>query len=357
MPKKSQQKKTPEKATKPSNLKLAFLALGILIILIVIGRLFTFLISLQKPISSEFESQKQYTWNKESSYNLAFIANVESQEPDISVVSIHPANQKATVLHLSSNIYTDVPNGFGKWRLGSVYAFGNEQSPPMGPKLLKMTLTKMLALPIDGIVILPNSTKFSSTEQIIESFRTSAFPDLFYLTSIESDLTKWEAMEIYHALASTRADKITSLDFERSTITESKLLPDSTRVLGINTVRLDLFTRDNLADQKIIEENIPVAIFNATDTPGLAQEVARFVTNLGGNVIIIQNLDKQQQSSVNVSKLNSDALTSKSITFQRVTQLLAPSCLNAKCNNDNPKVLDSRATINIVVGEDFNLTK
>jgi hypothetical protein len=348
------QKKQKLPNSKPTNLKLAFLALGILILLLIIGRFLTFLISLQKPISSEFQNQKKYSWNKESSYNLAFVSKAETQDPDISVVSIHPAGQKATILHLSSNIYTDVPKGYGKWRLGSVYALGNEENPPIGASLLKMTLTRLLALPIDGIVMLPNSTAFNSTEEVVESFRKNFIPDLFYLSKIESDLTKWEGLQLYGALSGIRADKIASLDFERSTITESKLLPDSSRVLGVNTVRLDLFIRDKLADQKIVEENMPIAIFNATNQTGLAQEVARFVTNLGGNVIIMQNLDtKEQKSNVVITSQTNTSDIQKSISYQRVAQLIAPHCLNNDCNTTNAKILSSRAVINIVVGEDF----
>lgn len=344
----------PKKDSKPNNVKLALLALGILIVLLIIGRFFTFLISLQKPISSQFNNQKQYTWNKESSYNIAFVANADSQEPDISVVSIHPAEHKATILHLSSNIYADVPKGYGKWRLGSVYALGNEENPPIGANLLKMTLTKLLALSVDGIVLLPNSTAFASTEEIVESFRKNLIPDFLYLSKIESDLTKWEAFELYRSLAGIRSDKIASLDFERSTITESKLLPDSTRVLGVNTVRLDLFIRDKLADKKIVEENIPVAIFNATNQAGLAQEVARFITNAGGNVIIIQNLDnKEPKSNMVITSSDNPDSVQKSVSYQRIAQLISPHCLTNQCVSNNPKILESRAVINVIIGDDF----
>ena len=352
MPSKVQSK--PKQLTeKPSSLKLAFLALGILFLLIGVGKLLQLGISLQKPISPQFQEQKSYTWNKQSSYNIAFISEVNSQNPDISVVSLHPTSQKATILHLSSNIYADVPNGYGKWRLGSVYNLGNEENPPIGVPILKQTLSKLLALPIDGIVLLPTSTKFNSTEEVVESFRKNRIPDIFYLSKIESDLTKWEAFELYRAMSKVRADKITSLDFERSTITESKLLPDSSRVLGVNTVRLDLFIRANLADQKIVEENIPVAIFNATTQPGLAQDVARFVTNMGGNVIIIQNLDSNQKKSAVILTNSELDLAKSSITYQRVAQLIAPDCLKKVCTSDNTKITSSRAKMNIIVGDDF----
>ena len=350
MPKKKQQS-LPKK---PNNLKIAFLALGVLILLIIIGRLFTFLISLQKPISSEFNTEKKYTWNQTSTYNVAFIANAETDNPDISVVTWKPSEGKTVVLHLSPNIYTEVSRNYGNWRLGSVFALGQEETKPIGPALIKETLTKMLALPIDGIVMLPESTEFTNTEAIVESFRTNKIPDFLYLSKIKSDLTKWEAIKLYQSLSNVRADKVDSLNFERSTITESKLLPDASRVLGVNTVRLDLFIRDTLSDPVIIDENFTVAIFNATDTPGLGQEVSRYVTNMGASVIILQNLDQKiDKTSVVLTPNQSSPETLNSVTYQRVAQFLAPHCLENQCLLQNPKIDTSRATINIVIGQDY----
>lgn len=351
MPKKKQQSAPIKKS---NNLKVAFLALSILILLIIIGRFLTFLISLQKPISSEFETGKKYSWDEKSNYNVALISNKDSDNPDISVVSIKPAESKVVVLHLSPNIYAELPKSYGNWRLGSVYALGQEETKPNGAALLKQTLTKLLALPIDGIIMLPDSTEFKSTEELVESFRKNAIPDIFYLSKVESDLTKWEGIKLYQALSKVRADKVDSLNFERSTITESKLLPDSSRVLGVNTIRLDLFIRDKLSDPTMVNENMTVAIFNATDKPGLGQEVGRFITNMGGSVIILQNLDqKQEKTSLVVTPSQLDPETSKSVTYQRLAQFFAPQCLNKLCTLQSNKIEESRATLNIIIGQDF----
>jgi hypothetical protein len=354
VPKNNKKKNPPPKPTKASSTKLALFALGILLLLIIIGKLLTFLIQLQKPITPDLNTTKNYSWDKKAVINVAFIKNPQEQNPDISVLSFQPSEQKAAVLHLSASIYTDVPKNYGSWRLGSVFNLGNEESPKRGAELLKLTLSKLLGLPIDAIALLPDSTKYEKTENLIESFRKDVIPDLFYLSQIDSDLTKWEGFELFRALSKVRADKIDSLDFERSSITVSKLLPDTSRVLGINTVRLDLFIRDKLADPTILTENIPVAIFNATDQAGVAQEVARTVTNMGGNVIIIQNMDNHQQKSLIIQTPGqiSDQ-TKKSVTYQRLSEFIAPQCLTKLCQLNDPKLTDSRATLNIVIGADY----
>ncbi len=356
--KKVQKKNQPgKKPTKPSNIKIALFALGILVLLIFIAKLFGFFISLQKPLSGDLNTHKLYSWDKKSSYNIAFITSPESSEPDISVVSIQPTEQKATVLHLSSNIYAEVAKGYGLWRLGSVYNLGNEEDPKRGAYLFKLTLTRLLGAPIDGIVLLPESSNYQNVEDLVSSFHKAYIPDIFYLTKIKSDLNKIEAFDIYKNLSGIRPDKISSLNFERSSITESKLLADTSRVLGVNTVKLDLFIRDNLADPTIIDENTPVAVFNATDQLGLGQEVARMITNMGGNVIILQNLDQKQENSLITITPGSSPEEEKKlrseVTYQRITQLVAPACLKKSCVLDNAKITDSRATINVVIGQDY----
>ncbi len=354
MSKKQKKKPQSQKPAKPSNIKLALFALGILLLLLLIGNIFTFFISLQKPISSNLNTSKNYTWNKKSVYNLAVIQNKDEQNPAISVVSFQPTEQKAVVLHLSANIYSEVAKGYGTWRLGSVYQLGQEEPQKKGASLLKMTLTRLLAIPIDAVVFPPDSAKYEDTEQLLTSFRKNVIPDFMYLTKIDSDLTKWEALELYYHISKVRSDKIDSLNFERSAITESKLLPDSSRVLGINTVRLDLFIREKLSDPAIISENIPVAVFNATDKPGLAQDIARFVTNIGGNVIIVQNMEnKQQKSTVTLTPQQTTTHPKNSVTFQRLAQFIAPDCLSRDCELVDAKLADSRAVINLVIGEDY----
>ena len=353
MPKKQKPKPQNPKPGKPSQIKLALFALGILILLLVIGKFLTFLISLQKPITSELNTTKTYSWNKKSVYNVAFIQHPNDQNPAISVVSFQPTEQKAVVLHLSANIYSEVAKGYGTWRLGSVYQLGQEESPKKGASLLKLSLTRLLAIPIDAVVFPPDSTKYEDTEQLLTSFRKNVIPDFLYLSRIESDLTKWEALEFYYQISKVRADKIDSLNFERSAITESKLLPDSSRVLGVNTVRLDLFIREKLADPTITRENIPVAIFNATEQTGLAQELARFVTNIGGNVIIVQNMEnKQLKSTVTVTNQSHNQIKN-TVTYQRLSQFMAPDCLKRVCELEDDKIADSRAVINVVIGADY----
>ncbi len=50
-------------------------------------------------------------------------------------------------------------------------------------------------------------------------------------------------------------------------------------------------------DPKIAEEKVSIEIINGTDVYGLGNKLASFVSNTGGNVIMVSNADKEELSS------------------------------------------------------------
>lgn len=345
------EKQTPKKNSK---IKLAFLALAALIGLIILSRAVVSVASLNKPITPSLSSEKKYTWNGESVINVVFSSKVPGEGTDISVVSYHPNEEKAVVLHIAEQTYLELPKGFGSWPVGSVYRLGEEDSKT-GASLLKMSLSKLIGLPIDAVVLF-NSQDYKTPEELIASFKKNPLAPFFDTKNIKSDLTTLEAVKLFKQLSSIREDKLISLNLEHSSITESKLLPDSTRVLGVDTIRLDLFVRESMSDENILAEGVPVAVFNGTGYPGLTFEVVRSITNMGGNVIMVNNTEgKFKESTVNFSKeyLSENPEITETATSLRLKQLVAPHCLRLKCSNNDVNVVRSRAAINIVLGEDY----
>lgn len=330
-----------------SNVKLAFLALGIIILLVFLAKFLGAIISLWQPLGINITKTEHYSLNSDISANIVFLSLGADTNNKISLVNFDPKGGRASVLHLSDQIYMDLPKGMGQWRVGSIFQLGQEEEPQVGAKLLKMSLTKLLGMPVDRIVITSNNKPI---EDLILEWRKNPFNILPFVSSSKSDLTKLEVMKLSWDMSRVRSDKITSLDFARSNITDSKLLPDSSRVLGVNTVALDVFIRENLADKSLSDESISVAIFNGTEVPGLASEIGRIVTNMGGNVVTMANTANLQAKT---SVFTKDKDTKESLTLNRLQQFLAPNCLNKDCTVSDIRVDSSRAQINIVLGEDY----
>ncbi len=318
---------------------------GILLGLLILAKLLSLALSLNQPIGITSASARPYNWDSKSAVNLLFVSLNSEAETKQSVVNFNPKQNKITILDISPQTYLDLPKGYGSWKIGSVYKLGQEETPPSGSKLLEQSVSKLISLPIDGIVVFNGSTP-SSSEEFVTRLRKNRLNILSSLSKLNTDLTTLQIIKLFWQLSEVRADKIISLDFLQSNVTESKLLADSSRVLGVNTVKLDLFIRKNLADSNILEEGKSIAVFNGTSHPGLTAQVSRVITNLGGNVIIASNAE-------NMLATSQVSFSESSLTALRLAQIYAPNCLPAGCLTNDPKLKVSRAQINIILGEDY----
>lgn len=327
----------------------AVIALIILIIFLVFGRSLGFISSLLRPSDQTLSLNNKFVWDKKTSINLVLTSLDLNSSTAFSVLNYNPKDQKITILHMSDDIYIDVPKDYGSWRLGSIYKLGQEEKPPIGAKLLQLSIAKMLGLQIDGMIIIKD--KKNSAEELLSNWHKNPLSILTFAPQTQTNLTPLDLLNLLKSLSEVRPDKISSLDLVKSTITESKLLPDNSRVLGIDTVKLDYFIRENMADGNIVDEGVTVAIFNATTHQGLAQEAARIVTNMGGTVTSLSNLEPIEKSQLILK--SEDSQVNQSLTANRLTQIFAPVCQTKKCLSKDDRVISSRAQINIVLGEDF----
>lgn len=340
--------KDPAASSKKS-VKPAIYALSILVLLVILGKAVSFIFSLGSPYTPHLADSKTYPWDSQSSYNLLYAVQNESNKlSSIAFINLQPRQKEITVLHIADSVYVDVPKGYGEWTIGSVFPLGQEDGGK-GTALLRLSLARLVGLPVDGIIIKQGSVE--TAEEIINSLRKNQLAFLSLSGSIKSNVSTWELITLGQFVSAVRSDKVISLDLAKSTITESKLLPDSSRVLGIDRIQLDSFIRGNLADAAIVDENTTIAIYNATTHPGLAQLASRMVTNLGGTVVFMGNTESLQGKSLVIDK--GENASSSLITKNRLEEMFAPWCRKDPCHSADPKVTNSRAQIVVVLGEDF----
>ncbi len=334
------------------SVKTAILALVILGLVILTSKVFSIVKSFNQPITTSLINSKNYSLDNKSTVNVLFVTNPTKVPQNLSLVSYHPKEKKAVILHISDKTFLELPKGYGSWPVGSIYRLGQEQQPQIGAYLLKLSAAKLMGLPVDGVVVFDKTADINA-EDLISSWSSNPFGSYLTLGSIKSDLTKSEAISLFNSLAGVRADRLEVLDLERSNITESHLLPDSSRVLGVDTIRLDLFVREKMADEDFVNEGLSIGVFNGTDHPLLTTEVVRTITNMGGNVIIVGNTESKIGKSLVTLGENVEADVQNSYTSNRLKQLYAPDCLANICSMDDPKINSSRAQVNIILGEDY----
>ncbi len=307
--------------------KLAIAVLALVIGLLILSSAIRFARSLFTPWKQPASFTRKYIWNKE--FNINLLVRTDS----ISLLSYNPKEEKVIIVNIPDETFLEVPYGFGQWQLRAVYGLGGDQ-------LLKDTLTQFLAVPVDGFLDLNGSESLKSTVQLVETLRKNPVSGFSLLSDLKTDLTVWELLQLKLSIMKVRFDKVKELDFNKLSLLNQENLPDGTPVLTADPVKLDSVL-SVLADPAIAAEHKTIAVFNATERPQFANQWARLITNLGGNVIILANTPQTLK--------NTRVVGEKSLTLQRLRQVFG---IDGKINPPDNDV-SSRAQINVMLGEDY----
>jgi len=322
-------KDTQSKTQRKKRIKLA-----LIVLLFVVGLIFlSWAIRFTQNLFAS-TVPRNYHWSGEFNINLVL------RTSDISVLSYNPKEEKIIILNIPDETFLQVPHGFGYWQIRAVYDLGQEP-------LLKETLTSFLGVPIDGFIDLGAMSSQKSTAQVVALIRENPFSGINLLSNLKTDLTIWELINLKRGISAVRFDKIKELDLGQADVLDKSSLSDGTQIYTADPVKLDTIMSD-LADPAVLAEHKSIAVFNATDKPQLAQQWARLINNLGGNVIITTNAKKRTK--------NTQVFGEESQTLKRLRQIFELDCQNnPKCGRIAPSDEDltaSRAQINIFLGED-----
>jgi len=306
--------KTAQKKDKvKKNIKLALIVLGLILGLILTGNIISLTNTLFSP---RVTSSRNYTWNK--SFNLNLLVKKESS---IFVLVFNPTESKLSIVTIPDQTLVWVSEGFGSWQIRAVYDLA-------GIDVLKQTVSTFLGLPVDGFLELDSDIKLGKD-----------FLNLFNLSSLKTDLTPFELLSLKMGLSSVRFDKVEEIDL--TDVLDQTKLADGTEVFSADPVRVDSIV-SSLSDPTLKQENKSIAIFNGTNKLGLAQSVARMVSNMGGDVIITSNTENFKKTQV---------VGEQSQTLRRLKQIL-DKCKEEEEGCGKIAEYEGRAQINIILGED-----
>jgi len=326
---------------------LGITALICLIALIVVGKFISFCFNLNQPFSldgSATLSSFDPGYAVKSQWSGQGVVNILFKAQEISLISLDVTSKKVTILKIPEDTSIEVPLGFGKWPIRSIYGLGEAENPKIGARLLEEAVSSAFGVPVDGYLIFP-STFASSAEETVINIRQNplAFDKLL---QAKTDLSFVELMKFWLATKSVRTDKVKVLDLGDSQLTDWVTLADGSKVLNLDKSKLDQFIQNNFSDQKVADEGLSIGIFNATNHPGLAEKAARVISNVGGRVVSIANSSEKLTKTIVSPK--------KSYTQKRVSEYFA-SCGNQKDCKMPAEVDVNRVDLIIVLGEDYYL--
>lgn len=329
-----------------SGVKLAFLALLLLGSLIFLNKLVNFINNLNEPFSadSKLSDNKFYSWDGRSNLNLVI------QAKDLYFLNLNYGAEKVTIVKIPAETYLNLPFAFGKWPARSIYNLGQAEIPTFGGQLLKESLSLTFGIPVDGYVLISGNLANSPLDKTILNFRQNPWRFFTFLKQVKTDLSISELFKFWGAMRSVRPHKFQIINLDQTEITNSELLKDGSRILGIDQIKLDQFVQDQCQDSKLINEAYTIGLLNSTETAGLAEKAARLINNLGGRVIFTGNWDEKLKNSMILGK--------DSYTKLKLGQIFTPTCFKKPIpdfceGKNNLSEISSRADITIILGSDF----
>lgn len=261
-------------------------------------------LSLLQPLPS-LPNQKNYPigTNSKDRTNLLLVSFQEGEVSWMAVASLAPG-EKVLFLALDPNLMEDLAGSHGSYRLGAAWKLGNLGSST-GINLLRDSVSRVLAIPIDGYLALDQAAWGSTSRrygsnpsQIIQSLSNPTFV-ISYLAAdvwpagLSSSLSRREALGL---LLNVRSG-----DGVRELSLEGTLLDTSVGGQSYKTIEADSFdgrVGQQFQELSIAQTHPKVSIVNASGIPGAAVELARYVHNLGGEVIAVDSAETPAKKSI-----------------------------------------------------------
>jgi len=257
------------------------------------------------------------------------LISFDKDEKSMVVVSIPPDSY----LHISEN--------YGEYKAESIFPLG-ELDPKLGGGMLLMdTIKNTFGLPIDGYI------DFSDKDLNGNIFTPSRLWEinnnrLTGKAKVKTNLKLATINRFFIAAMNLRSDQVKNYDLTKLDIVEDFALPDKTKIQRIDSNKLDKILEGLFAENDIINEKISISVYNASRTAGMATSVARTITNIGGRVIFVGNVEGKIKEKC---KINGNDKGTK--TYKRLKNIF-------KCIEDKKQQVGKLSDINLYIGQDYN---
>lgn len=234
--------------------------------------------------------------------NLLLVRLSGSEPVDLAVLSVG-GNGKAKLLPTPVTLYTTLARGYGFYNMSGAWKLGNLEGQE-GLNLLRDSVSRTLAIPIDGYLAVTESwwgafsSQYNSVAsvsdrllswQFILSLADPSFPG----TGVYGSITGWQGR--YLAWMIRAGGGLEELSLNGATITQNS--EDGPRtVLESNT--FDSKLGSYFYEGSIVRENARVSIINSSGVAGAGSTLARYIKNLGGQVISVGSGEEVPKSEI-----------------------------------------------------------
>lgn len=305
-------------------------------VLLTLGAIYLWNFLAQPFASAGGTFQDETSWDGASPFNLLLIevSDVNQAAPPtryLGVASLNPTQEGFAIVSL--------PNDYRNLR--DLYGLGNLSGEGEGLARIASTVASLLGVPIDGYLLVGSEGieqsrgLFPRAVQVKDFIQLTSIPRIpavwgIARENLRTDLSVAEVGRILWYLFSIRSDKIGQIE-----LTKELLDAPSTLDRRISPI---------FRDEKLVAEHLKIQVLNGTGEPGLATASARVIRNIGGEVVRVDNFERQDLVKGYLLMESSGSYTAK-----RLAQIFGVS------DSRPPRTgAEARANITLILGaEDF----
>lgn len=334
--------------------KRLFLFLVIVFLLLLFGngvwRGYRFFEFARRPISEVSEVLNQETiknnlWDGKKKINIAVVSD------PILVISVDQEEDLIKILAIPSDTYTEIPDGYGWYRIGAAYGLGELEDSPVGGLLFKKAVTQMVGVPIDYYLASPTIGLFELDYEKISKLKKEFLgfgSQIKFIRApgwISDNLdTNMTLFDIYRGWWQAYGFSFLEenyLDLSEEYL-EEIILADGSRGFIPKAGNFEILVEKIFLDPKIANDGLTVSVQNATLQSGLGESVERLIGNLGGLVVEVKSAQAIEMKSKLVLAGDVDE---KSYTVDRLVSVFGLVVEKSEKNLDSDLVL--------ILGEDW----
>ncbi|HLD25104.1 MAG TPA: hypothetical protein VJB96_04280 [Patescibacteria group bacterium] len=230
---------------------------------------------------------------------------VVTGEP-VYVLSIDAKRHRVTGLSLSSDTVIRGAHGVGKYSLGSLVSL--DAIDKRDGRLVTSSVSLSLGIPVTDVII--DTGVGDRGEMTVTSLRR------IFSVRRKPKTTGWIAwLRLVRVMWALPVDALRVIDVSSAITTQ--VIPDGSMVPKVDESRIDSLLDNEFFDTDIRQESVSIAVYNTTQVPQVAQEVARQLARMGAKLVFVGN----KEPGISRCRLLGDRslLTSHAATFIRGT--------------------------------------
>ena len=270
------------------------------------------------------------------------------QAHPVFVLSLSPASKKMTILFIPDKTYIKAIHGYGSYRIESIFGLG--QLKNTGGQLLQGSVQEYFGLPLDGYLSAGDLNFGSIQSSSLSSFEKKEKIKNLILQELgeaakkrqKSNLDRLNLARIWWQIKKLRLSNITVVSLGQTEASHEVKLADGSLAIKIDPQRIDQIVKRLFQDNRMANEDLTVAVLNATSHPGLANQGARLISNLGSRVVEIGDWN----GGGSICQLRTKKSQRKTYSIRKIKNLF-------HCRYSGEDLAGHRADIVIILGENY----